>query len=45
MNEKATVTMADGEVRENQKVRSYSWLIANGNAIAAVCLTAASRSS
>lgn len=34
MNEKATVTMADGEVRDKQKVRSYSWVI-GGKAIAA----------
>lgn len=35
MNEKATITMASGEVREKQKVRCYSWVIADGRAVAA----------
>lgn len=27
MGEKATITLADGEIREGQKVRGYSWII------------------
>lgn len=35
MNEKATVQMADGELRHKQKIRSYSWVITSNSATAA----------
>jgi len=35
MDERATITLADGEVREGQRVRCYSWVITAEAAIAA----------
>jgi CRISPR type IV-associated protein Csf1 len=35
MNEKSTITLANGEVRENQKIRCYSWVLSGSTAIAA----------
>lgn len=35
MQEKATIRMASGEVRENQKVRCYSWVVTSTDAVAA----------
>lgn len=35
MDEKATVTLIDGETRENQKTRNYSWVLTDGKRLAA----------
>lgn len=35
MNEKAAVTLPDGEVRHGQKVRGYTWVITRSSAVAA----------
>lgn len=35
MQEKTTTTMVDGETRENQRMRSYSWIIKTCEAVAA----------
>ena len=35
LNDKATITMLDGEVRAEQKTRNYSWVITESRALAA----------
>lgn len=35
LDERATITLPDGAVRESQKTRCYSWIVANGKATAA----------
>lgn len=35
MNEKATIQLIDGTIRDNQKVRGYSWVITNKTRVAA----------